>query len=99
MNLMCAHTQAHSQTWFFPLLHLCQCPVVVVLDPYETPHSHGAWQLICPIEPSVDVSGDELRAVSLLLEAEWILCRGLAFLLRLQMRAWDSELKVDFLHS
>ena len=73
--------------------------MVVVLDPYETPHSHGAWQLICPIEPSVDVSGDELRAVSLLLEAEWILCRGLAFLLRLQMRAWDSELKVDFLHS
>lgn len=63
------------------------------------PHSHGAWLHICPTEPPFDVPGDELGAVPLLLEAEWILSRGLAFRPRLQTRAWDSGLKVDFLHS
>lgn len=97
MTHLCTHT-AHSRTWWF-------FPSTSVSAPWWChwflwePHSHGAWQRICPTEPPVDIPGHELRAVPPLLEAEWVLYRGLAFLPRLQTRAWDSGLKVDFLHS
>lgn len=73
-------------------LHLCQGPVMTVTDP------SGAWQHPHPTWPPADIPGNGLGATPLPLEARWISCRGLVPLPGRQTRAWDSGLKVDFLH-
>lgn len=94
----CVHTQAHSHTWGGFSLHLYQYPVLMITERYVS-HSHVGWQHIYATELPVDVPGNSLRAVPLSLETKWIPSRGLASLPGQQMRAWDSGLKVDFLHS
>lgn len=97
MSHMCAHTGTLTYVGGFSL-HLCQYPVVMITERYVS-HSHVGWQHIYATELPVDVPGNSLRAVPLSLETKWIPSRGLASLPGQQMRAWDSGLKVDFLHS